>query len=134
MSEQENQRTVEKVFECFGRGDVPGILALLDDDVNWEIMGPEVVPYFGPRRGHEGALDFFQKLGTTVEFTDFAPEEFNASGDKVFVTGRETGRVRATGKSFDNLWAMVFTLAGGKIKRFRSYEDTHAVAEAFEEQ
>jgi ketosteroid isomerase-like protein len=133
MSEQDNLRVVRGLFESFGRGDVPGILRLLDEDVDWHIKGPAVVPYFGPRRGHEGALDFFGKLGTAVEFERFAPEDFLAGGDKVVVTGGERGRVRATGKSFDNDWAMVFTLRDGKITRFRSHEDTAAVAEAFEQ-
>jgi len=132
MSEQENLRTVQNLFECFGRGDVPGLLRLLSEDVDWHIKGPEVVPYFGPRNGHEGALDFFGKLGTSVEFERFAPETFLAGGEQVVVIGGERGRVRATGKSFDNDWAMVFTLRDGKITKFRSYEDTAAVAEAFQ--
>jgi ketosteroid isomerase-like protein len=132
MSEQENLKVVQSLFECFGRGDVPGLLRLLDEDVDWHIKGPASVPYFGPRRGHEGALDFFGKLGASVEFERFAPEDFIAGGDKVVVTGGERGRVRATGKSFEIEWALVFTLRDGKITRFRSYEDTAAVAEAFE--
>ena len=131
MSEQENLRVVQNLFECFGRGDVPGILRLLDDDVDWHIKGPSEVPFFGPRRGHDGVLDFFGKVGTAVEFEHLAPEEFFASGDRVVVLGGERGRVRATGKEFVNEWAMVFTLRGGKIVKFRSHEDTAAVAEAF---
>jgi ketosteroid isomerase-like protein len=134
MSEQENLKVVRSLFECFGRGDVPALLGLLDGDVDWHIKGPAEVPYFGPRRGHEGALDFFGKLGTSVEFENFAPQEFLAGGDNVVVVGTERGRVRATGKSFDNDWAMVFTLRDGKITKFRSHEDTAAVAEAFKEQ
>ena len=131
MSEQDNLRVVRSLFESFGSGDVPGILRLLDEDVDWHIKGPASVPYFGPRTGHEGALDFFGKLGTNVEFESFAPETFLAGGDKVVVIGSERGRVRATGKSFDNDWAMVFTVRDGKVTRLRSYEDTAAVAEAF---
>ena len=131
MSEQENLRTVQQLFECFGRGDVPGLLRLLSDDVDWHIKGPASVPYFGPRTGHDGALDFFAKLGTSVEFESFTPETFLAGGDHVVVIGSERGRVRATGKSFENPWIMAFTLRDGKITRFRSYEDTAAVAEAF---
>jgi len=131
MSEQENLRVVQNLFECFGRGDVPGILRLLDDDVDWHIKGPSEVPFFGPRRGHDGVLDFFGKVGTAVEFEHLAPEGFFASGDRVVVLGSERGRVRATGKEFVNEWAMVFTLRGGKIVKFRSHEDTAAVAEAF---
>ena len=131
MSEQENLRVVQNLFECFGRGDIPGLIKLLDDDVDWHIKGPSVVPYFGPRRGHDGVLDFFGKVGTSVEFEQIGPDKFFAAGDEVVALGSERGKVKATGKSFENPWAMVFTLRDGKIVRFRSYEDTAAVAEAF---
>jgi ketosteroid isomerase-like protein len=39
--------------------------------------------------------------------------------------------VRATGKTFDNPWALVFTVRDGLITEFRGYEDTAAVASAF---
>ncbi|HWS56798.1 MAG TPA: nuclear transport factor 2 family protein, partial [Pyrinomonadaceae bacterium] len=81
-----------------------------------------------------GVLDFFGKIGTNVEFEHLAPEEFIPAGDKVLVIGGERGRVRATGRDFENPWIMVFTLREGKISKFRSYEDTAAVAEAFRAQ
>ena len=132
MSEAENLKTVERTFEAFGRGDAEGFLGCLSEDVEWTIAGPpEIVPYAGTRRGHEGAAQFLQQIGVSVEFEQFEPRQFLAQGDTVAVIGSERGRVRSTGKSFDNPWVLVFTLAGGKITRFQSYEDTHAVAAAF---
>jgi uncharacterized protein len=89
--------------------------------VVWFIPGrPEVVPYAGERRGREGATELFRLLGAAVEMEAFEPSEFVAEGDKVVVLGSERGRVRATGKTFDNPWALVFTLRGGRITEFRS--------------
>ena len=31
-----NVATVQKIYEAFGKGDVPAILAVLADDVEWE--------------------------------------------------------------------------------------------------
>jgi uncharacterized protein len=131
MSEEENKRVVQAVFEAFGRGDVHGLLAMVTEDAEWAAPGPETVPYFGERRGREGALEFFKNLGTEVEFESFEPGEFIAEGDKVVVLGRERGRVRRTGKTFDNAWALVFTIREGKVAGFRCYENTAAIAEAF---
>lgn len=131
MSEQENMQTVQRTFEAFGRGDVPAFIETLSEDVEWTIAGASNVPYAGTRHGHEGAVEFLQVLGGSVEFEAFEPREFVAQGDKVAVIGFERGRVRATNKTFDNPWVLVFTLAAGKIKKFQSYEDTHAVSEAF---
>lgn len=131
MSEHANLQAVRTVFDCFGRGDVAGVLAVVADDVVWRLDGAASVPYSGERRGHEGVADFLQKLGGSVEFEYFEPQEFIAGGDKVVVTGTERGRLRSNGRTFTNDWAMVFTLRAGKVAGFRCYEDTGAVAAAF---
>jgi ketosteroid isomerase-like protein len=132
MSEQENVAAVQRVFEAFGRGDVESFLGCLSDDVEWVLSAVEgVVPYAGTFRGRDGVLRFLQAIGGAVEFEAFEPREFLAEGDTVAVVGFERGRVRATGKTFDNPWVLVFRLSGGKVTHFQSYEDTHAVAEAF---
>ena len=46
------------------------------------------------------------------------------------VLGHERQRVKATGLTVENDFAMVFTIRDGKIARFRNYEDTAAVAAA----
>ncbi len=131
MSEQENLRTVRGIFESFGRGDVPAILQVLAEDVEWTLAGAADVSYTGIRRGHSGVVQFFTALGTSVEFEKFEPQEFINGDNCVVVLGTERGRVRATGKSFDNDWAMIFKLAGGRVTSYRCYEDSAAVAEAF---
>jgi ketosteroid isomerase-like protein len=132
MSAEENKRTVQSIFEAFGRGDVPGVLAHLSEDVTWKVPGPDRIPYFGDRRGHSGATEFFVQLGTNVDLEHFEPGAFIADGGHVVVLGRERGRVKGTGKTFDNEWALVFTFGdGGKVTGFQCYENTAAIAEAF---
>ncbi|MDT5270601.1 MAG: uncharacterized protein QOH49_2787 [Acidobacteriota bacterium] len=132
MSAEGNKRTVQSIFEAFGRGDVPGVLAHLSEDVTWKAPGPDVIPYFGDRSGHAGATEFFVQLGTNVDFEHFEPGTFVAEGDRVVVLGRERGRVKGTGKTFDNEWALVFTFGSdSKVIGFQCYENTAAIAEAF---
>ena len=131
MSTEENKRVVQTVFEKFGSGDVPGLLEMITDDAEWAAPGPESVSYFGERRGREGALEFFRNLGSAVEFESFEPGDLIAEGDRVVALGRERGRVRRTGKVFDNRWALVFTIRDRMITGFRIYENTAAIAEAF---
>jgi uncharacterized protein len=131
MSEQDNKQVVQAIFESFGRGDIEGVLGHLSETVVWSAPGPSDVSYYGERRGHSGAAEFFQQLGSNVTFESFEPGEFIAEGDNVVVLGRERGRVNATGKTFDNHWALVFTIRDGKVTDFKLYENTAAVAEAF---
>ena len=131
MSAEENKRTVQRIFEAFGRGDIPAVLEHVSEDVTWKAPGPSAVPYFGDRRGHAGATEFFVQLGGNVDFEHFEPGAFIAEGERVVVLGRERGRVKGTGKTFDNEWALVFTFGGGKVTGFQCYENTAAIAGAF---
>ena len=131
MSEQDNRRVVQSIYEAFGRGDAAGVLAACAQDVRWGFPPSEVVPYFGERRGHDGVIDFLTLIGGAVEFEEFEVREIIPKGDRVVALGRERGRVRATGKTFENEWAMLYTLRDGKVAELRSYEDTAAVAGAF---
>lgn len=131
MSEQQNLQIVRGIYESFGRGDVAAVLNALAEDVRWTVQGPDAVPYFGEHRGRAGVGDFFSKLGTTVEFERFEVRDFIVSEARVVVLGSERGRVRQTGKTFDNDWAMFYTLDDGKVKEMFSYENTAAVVEAF---
>jgi ketosteroid isomerase-like protein len=74
---------------------------------------------------------FFKTVGDTLEFSEFDPREFYASGDVVIALGHFTAKVKDTGRSASAHWAHVFTIAGGKVVKFREYTDTAAFAEAY---
>src|SRR5947209_19718448 len=130
MSEQDNERVVREMYAAFGRGDVPGVLDKLADDIEWRIAGPAELPYAGLHRGRDEVAKFFEKFGQAAEFEVFEAREYFSRGDKVVVLGQERQRVKATGQVVETEWAMVFTLSAGKIARFHNFVDTHAVAAA----
>jgi ketosteroid isomerase-like protein len=131
MSAEENRSIVRQIFEAFGRGDLPGVLEHVSEDVVWDAPGPSAVPFYGRRRGHEGATEFFTQLGSNVEFEKFEVREFIAEGESVVVTGTERGRVRGTGKIYEQDWVLLFKVRGGKVASFHCYDETAAVAQAF---
>jgi hypothetical protein len=48
MSAEENVKTAEEGYAAFGRGDLPAILELLTDDIEWIEPGPpDVIPAAG---------------------------------------------------------------------------------------
>jgi ketosteroid isomerase-like protein len=130
MSEQENERVVQAMFAAFGRGDIPGVLDRLAEDIEWHIAGPSELPFAGLHRGRAEVARFFETFNQTSEFEAFEPQEYFSRGDRVVVLGHERQRVKATGLVVETDWAMVFTLSGGKITRFHNFVDTHAVAAA----
>jgi ketosteroid isomerase-like protein len=132
MSDQANVGVVQQGYEALGRGDIPALLDLMADDVEWTLQGPPVIPWAGTRRGREGVAEFFSLLGETLEFEQFEPREFVAQGDTVVVLGYERSLVKPTGRTFEQEWAHVYTLRDGKIAKGRFIEDTAAQVVAFD--
>jgi ketosteroid isomerase-like protein len=129
-----NVDVVRETYEAVGRGDIPALLDLLTDDVEWTLQGPSVIPFAGTRRGREGVIEFFSLLGETVEFQEFEPREFVAQDDTVVVLGFERNLIKPTGRTFEQEWAHVYSLRDGKIAKHQALEDTAAYVVAFDAQ
>src|SRR5688500_13286634 len=134
MGEQQNTEIVRQAYAAFGSGDVPALLDLLDDDIEWHavIGAAPHVPTAGQRYGKPAVAEFFRILSQTVEFSRFEPREYIAQGDEVVVLGSYEGRSKATGRTFAEEWAMVDTFRNGKIVRFREYVNAAAINAAFD--
>jgi ketosteroid isomerase-like protein len=131
MSEQDNVRTVQEAYAAFGRGDIPGLLSMLDENVEWITPGsPDVLPTAGTRRGREGVAEFFSTLAQTDDIEVFEPQEFIAQGDKVVAIIKCRTRLKASGRAVDDELVHIFTVRDGRIARFREYFDTAAAVEA----
>ena len=127
MSAEDNRAVVQRGYDAFGRGDIAGLLNLLDEDIQWVAPGPPELPTSGRRRGRQQVAEFFQGVDTLFEIQRFEPHTFVAEGDRVVVLGTETARVKATGKILDTEWAHTFTIRDGKVVAFQEYIDTAAL-------
>ncbi len=126
-----NAEVVQETYEAVGRGDIPALLDLLTDDVEWTFQGPPVIPFAGTRRGREGVAQFFSLITETLEFEWFEPREFVAQGDTVVALGFERALIKPTGRTFEQEWAHLYKLRDGKVAKFLAFEDTAAHAAAF---
>lgn len=126
MDEQRNLDVVRRAYEAFGKGDLPTLLSLLDDQVEWRAPGPPELPTSGVRRGPQEVAQFFAAIVQTFDTLRFEPKNFVADGDRVVVLGSETTRIKATGKVLDMSWAHAFVVRNGKIVDFEDYFDTAA--------
>lgn len=131
MSEKANLEIMKEAYGAFARGDLSAVLSVEDPDTELEIAGPGEIPWAGSFRGHDGARKYFAAIEAEAEFDAFEPHTFLAQGDTVVVLGFEKVRSKRTGRSYENHWVHAFTLAGGKIIKFREYCDTATVASAF---
>ena len=133
MSESATVEVVKNAYAAFQRGDIQGVLALVDDNVDWHaIKGAEgAAPHAGARKGRAQVADFFVQLGASTEFTRFEPREYIADGDQVVAIGDYAATVKTTGRSIVSDWAMVFTVRDGRIVRFREWSDSAQLVRAY---
>ncbi|HEV3199516.1 MAG TPA: nuclear transport factor 2 family protein [Bryobacteraceae bacterium] len=123
MSANENIQIAQKAYADFGRGDIPALLAAVDENVEWVTPDIGMAPG-GTYRGKAGVAQFFQQVGETWEFQAFEPKEYIASGDRLVVLGSYAFTSRSTGRSGSCDWAMVWKLRDGKVVHFQEYSDT----------
>ena len=131
MSETRNTQIVKDAYAAFQRGDVPAILAVVDEKVEWDAVKGAGTPTAGLRHGRAAVGEFFAPVGASLNFQSFEPREYVAQGDNVVAIGHYKGTAKPSGGAFDADWVMVFTFRDGHIVRFREFTDSAALARAF---
>jgi uncharacterized protein len=127
----QNLELVQQLYQAFGRGDLPALLAALDPDVEWINPGPSAPAYFGTHRGPAAvARNIFGFLAENLRFDVFEPREFIASGDKVVVLLHTDAVAVRSGVHVVSDIVHVFTCRAGKVVRFQDFQNSYALAEA----
>jgi ketosteroid isomerase-like protein len=129
MSIEENVQVVKDFFAAIGSGDKQRVLALVAEDIEWIVPG-EDWPLAGTHHAHTGVEEVLQKASEEIETTYPEPPEFVAQGDRVFVVGVATGKIKATNKPFEDHFVFDITVRNGKLTNVREYIDTRALARA----
>jgi ketosteroid isomerase-like protein len=132
-----NVATVQKIYEAFGKGDVPAILALLADDVEWEAWEDNSsvnagVPWMTPRHGREAVVEFFAVAGQ-MQVIDLQILSIMDGGDKVaveFVFEVDLPTFGGGHYRDEEIHLWTFDDAG-KVIRLRHYTDTAKHIAAF---
>ncbi len=60
---------VQQAYAAFGRRDIPSLVKLIADEVDWECVAPAALPYSGRRRTPEQVAKFlksFRKQTTSM--------------------------------------------------------------------
>ena len=114
-----NVAMIEGAYEAFGRGDIPGILEVLTDDVEWH--APAVLPQGMDTTGKDGVTEFFGKVAGNWDDLQVEIDGIVASDDRVCAIGRAAGELEGTrtGYRFVHAW----TIRDGLCARFDEYAD-----------
>lgn len=129
MSTDQNIQVIQQLYGAFGRGDVPAVLACIDENATW--VNPYGKGHFPgqwgkPCRGHAEIVEFFKAINGAVEVQGFDPYEIIAQGDKVVALINWNGVVRQTGKPYQVPLVHVWTLRNGKVVDYIGLDDATA--------
>jgi uncharacterized protein len=126
--------TVRGFYDALGRGDVPGVLALLQSELEW--TEAERFPYYdGTWRSPQEILNkLLVPLARDWEGFSAKAHDFIAEGDRVVSLGVYSGTFKSTGRSMTARFAHVWTVRDGRIAKFDMHTDTAKVLEALKDE
>ncbi len=124
--------TVQEIYAAFSRGDVPGILARLTDDVVWETEAPAAVSFGGIRHGITETKGFFEAIARDHADPKLTMTDYVTSGDAVMAIGRYQATMKSTGKRADTPVAHYWRFRDGKVARYVGFINSGAFVEALQ--
>lgn len=130
MSAADNKKLIETMFAELSRGNGPGYLEHLADDVQFTIMG--TTKFSGTFNGKGEVVEkLLTPLMSQLEGgLAITVDRMVAEGDTVVVQARGKSTTKA-GKPYNNSYCQVFRVEGGKVKAITEYLDTELVTAAF---
>lgn len=124
-----NLETVNAIYQAFGEGNVPAILARLREDVRWEDFADNQaqaagVPWMARLDGRENVVQFFSILGGW-QFHEFRVLSVMAGGNKVAVEVEVDATIPDPDRRFREQEMHLWTFDdSGQVVSFRHYMDT----------
>ena len=126
-----NLDIVKQGYADFMQRDIPAILNILSDDIEWVLPASAKVSFSGTFKGRDGVTNFFENVGNTNDISEFVVDNYIADGDYVVALGHLSATAKSTGKTSSNKWAHVWQLKDGKVIRHYEYVDTAEIRDAF---
>jgi len=124
-----NVDVVKQAYSNFETGNVPGVLALFDPQIEWrECKGMPFVKDDGIYIGPEAIVtNVFMNLPVYFDGFNIAANEIFGADDKVVMVGYYQGKNKTTGNTFKANATHVWTLKDGKMTHFFQAVDTAAI-------
>ena len=125
-----NVAIVSLAIEDIGNLNVEGLLAIIDDDIDFRLMG--TTPFSRSIRGKPGYLEIVGEVGSYLDgFIKLTVDELIPAGEWVIVRCSGHAVMKATGADYDNQYCMMWKLKDGKVVKLREYTCTKMVMEHF---
>jgi uncharacterized protein len=110
-------------YDAFARGDIPGVLGLMDPAIVWHEA--ESLPYGGVHRGPDAILqNVFMGLGRDWAPFSATPQQYIDAGNRVVVLGEYRGTNRQSGRTFATPFVHIWRFENGRLIEFHQFTDT----------
>jgi ketosteroid isomerase-like protein len=128
---QDNAKLVQQAYQHFKQGNIPAVLELMAENVEWHTPEIENISFSGTRVGRAKVGEFFSLLAQHQDALQFEPQQFVAQDDKVVALGQYEWKIKKTGRTYKSPFAHVFTIREGRVTGFHEYLDTARAAAAY---
>lgn len=128
--ERDNLLTLYRIYQNLGSDEQDAIAAELTDDVEFQIIGPAMVPFTRSWTGIAKVLPAIQRhLADRTQQRDIV--NFVVQGNSIVVVSREQSTSLQTGEPYDIHWVQIFTFRDGKLCRINEVADGLDLALAY---
>ena len=121
-----NVQHAKNIYEAFGRGDIPTVLAGFHPEIEWrEAEGNPYQPDGTPWVGPQDILEMlFMRLGAEWDGFTVNVGQLHDAGEYVVMEGRYTGTFKPSNRSINAQVCHVLRFQDGKLLSFQQYVDT----------
>ena len=126
---KENVNVVKRIYEAFGKGDIPAVLEQFNPNIEWIAADNSPAAVGSPYHGLEAVRDgVFTRTVTLFDGFTIEVDELLDAGDKVVMLGYYLATHKVTGKKIRAQVAHIWTVSSGKAAKFQQYTDTYQLA------
>lgn len=136
----ETRTVVEELLRRIGEGDPERVAELYAERSDWKLDWPEAehgraaTPWIRHRSTRADAANHYRELAEhhVPEHAATEVERIFVDGPDAVVVGEIRQTARSTGRAYRSRFALHLTVEDGVVTRHHVYEDSLAVAQAFE--
>lgn len=126
------KETLKAMYDAFGTGNIPFILETISEDFKWTDPGnPNIIPFGGMYEGRSGLMDFFARMGGSIDTTHWQVDNYIGEGNTMAAEGKQAFTSKETGKNGLLEWSMIWNFENGVPVSGRSYYNTADAEKAF---
>ncbi|AMC12175.1 ketosteroid isomerase [Lutibacter profundi] len=132
VSDPNNLAVIQELYNNFGKGDVPAVLAVLDANVVWNEAEGNAWADGNPYKGPEAVLNgVFARVGAEYDYFKTVDLQLHEmSNNQILATLRYQAKLKKNGAMLDAQAAHFWTLKDGKVIAFQQYVDTKQLNDA----